>query len=401
MATALLDGLRIAVLCAVVEELRAGPLALYFSSPQWVEATEAYLRTGEVGFDDEGDSESEIQGPQQAPYVEWPPQGPQADWPQQAPGQWEDAFNQLFGEEEWSDGDDSTTEPSVAEVSSSSSSVSGLRAEGLSPEDRIEGIGGLPAHYEARDGTLVVRYCDDEHIVPLVGWSLGDIETIVQGLTEGDWEAYYGVIGSSSNQGEGELTTSLSSQHTSAPESGAASSGDAVGDGISSCLMLSVVVVLPFAGFGACLLLLVVTWLVGVARRIHDVDQGRFRSSYWGSGSGLRLTGVWRLLFLFLWVFFGGVSPAGAVSLSGVEHGVAAFGLGNPLDGEGLRGSAVEKGFVEIRLRSGDAFCYGDHCPVFWRFDKAERQPCVNVNEECDVPLCLGPKEDGKSEGLP
>ena len=130
------------------------------------------------------------------------------------------------------------------------------------------------------------------------------------------------------------------------------------------------------------------------------VDQGRFRSSYGGSGSGLRLTGVWRLLFLILWVFFGGVSPAGAVSLSGVEPGVAAFGLGNPLDGEGLRGSAVEKGFVEIRLRSGDVFCYGDHCPVFWRFDKAERQPCVNVNEECDVPPCLGPKEDGKSEGL-
>ena len=191
-----------------------------FSSPQWVEATEAYLRTGEVGFDDEGSSESEFQGPQQAPHVGWPLQGPPADRPQQAPGQWEDAFDQLLGEEGWSDDEDSTTEPSVAEVSSSSLSASGFRAEGLSPEDRIEGIGGLPAHYEARDGTLVVRYCDDEHIVPLVGWSLGDIETIVQGLTEGDWEAYYGVIGSSSNQGEGELTTRLSSQHTSAPESG-------------------------------------------------------------------------------------------------------------------------------------------------------------------------------------
>ena len=85
----------------------------------------------------------------------------------------------------------STTDPSVGSLGVLSSSEDGRepQAEGLAQLP-----GPLPATaglaYAAEDGCLVVTYVDDVNRVPLPGWTVEEVETIVQGLQTGDWSLF-------------------------------------------------------------------------------------------------------------------------------------------------------------------------------------------------------------------
>ena len=324
------------------------------------DASDAYFQAAAVPFGGEEDSELGIEGDGQDPYVQWPLPGLHAEWPPRDPGQWENAFNQLFDGSEESDSGDSTTEPSVADVSSSSSSECRVGTEGQTPEDRVE-VGGLPAHYEAREEALVVRYVDDERVVPLAGWSIQEVEAIVQGLTEGDWEAYYEVVGGSSDVvgDEPELSTGQ-------PSASASSCDFVPGNLAWSFAGLGLAVALQLVGFRLFLWVLALGWLTGLAKRIQDVDRRSFRGSHGGSSSVSGLTGSLRLLFLILWIFIGAISPASAVGIVDVRYERVVSGLGDSLEGERRRSSAVEKELSGEGFADYCELCVGDHHPVFW-----------------------------------
>ena len=86
--------------------------------------------------------------------------------------------------------EESTTEPSVVSPSnrSSGSDIAVMPAADLSDQVANVFAGGLS--YDAQEGALLCGYADDTVTVPLVGWSREDVETIVQGLTTGDWSSF-------------------------------------------------------------------------------------------------------------------------------------------------------------------------------------------------------------------
>ncbi|CAE7837355.1 RE1 [Symbiodinium sp. CCMP2592] len=80
----------------------------------------------------------------------------------------------------------STTEPSVASVTDSSE----CRDVGQvpMPHPLRESELGLPVlRYQAAEEALIVYYGDDSFEVPLQGWSVEAVQTIVDGIESGDW----------------------------------------------------------------------------------------------------------------------------------------------------------------------------------------------------------------------
>ena len=208
---------------------------------------------------------------------------------------------------------------------------------------------------------MVVRYVDDERIVPLAGWSIQEVEAIVQGLTEGDWEAYYEVVGGSSDVVGDEPEIS-----TGQPSASASSCDFVPGNLAWSFAGLGLAVALQLVGFRLFLWVLALGWLAGLAKRIQDVDRRSFRGSHGGSSSVSGLTGSWRLLLLILWIFIGAISPASAVGIVDVRYKGVASGLVDSLEGERRRSSAVEKELSGEGFADYCEFCVGDHHPVFW-----------------------------------
>ncbi|CAE7355520.1 RE2 [Symbiodinium sp. CCMP2456] len=103
---------------------------------------------------------------------------------------------ELDGASESEESDQSTTEPSVDSVSSPDGGSELGQTVALSEDVATEGIApvALGPAYEARDAELVCTYGDDSVVVPLPGWSLADVETIVQGLRTGDWSDFQEMI---------------------------------------------------------------------------------------------------------------------------------------------------------------------------------------------------------------
>ena len=219
--------IRAGVVCAVVEELRRGRLAAWFSGPQWFEAVESYLRQGRIDMraadaDQAGDrAGSEVQEPEDVdddfessvsshfddPGIDAVPHGvePVGDPPLRVPA-WAQFFDiGDFGLESSEEEESiSTTEPSVfSEVFSSESAVSSeVRAcephgDGLAQSsEAVEGT----LTYVAAEEEIWVLYVDDLQVIPLPGWSLGALQEVVVGLNQGDWSGFYGLM----SQGPGE-----------------------------------------------------------------------------------------------------------------------------------------------------------------------------------------------------
>ena len=120
---------------------------------------------------------------------------------------------------ETEDSEDSTTEPSEVSggLGESSSEAGGTQVQdsegGLgSPGDYS---GGLT--YAAAEGGLMCTYLDDTVVEPLPGWSLEDVQTIVQGLQTGDWARFQTVIAESLERVEGSEEVELPSGSADVP----------------------------------------------------------------------------------------------------------------------------------------------------------------------------------------
>ena len=279
--------IRLAVAGSVVDTLRRGPYSVMFSSPQWLEAVEEYLRTGYPVEDvayfeepqlsrDEHEGEEAERGSLGFPYIEWPPgvrvhylwtvfstcgalvldllgnrvsswgylravatgfrssvtlalvvwlrrthhlyvaraqdtynaaaaylQGEGIQYPfgerveePQAPGE---LFEASSSESESSEG--STTEPSMVSLSRGSTVAVEDQDPG-GPGSVLRG-GEAVTSYEAAEGVLWCTYADDTVPIPLKGWSVFEVQTIVTGLTTGDWRDFQLMMAQGDSSTEG------------------------------------------------------------------------------------------------------------------------------------------------------------------------------------------------------
>ena len=87
------------------------------------------------------------------------------------------------------EGDESSTaDPSVGSVDALGSSEDGREAQLESVSSRLGLASGQAGPtYAADEGFLLVAYVDDVLRVPLPGWTLEEVDTIVHGLQTGDW----------------------------------------------------------------------------------------------------------------------------------------------------------------------------------------------------------------------
>ena len=184
-------------------------------TPMVAEAAAAYVCTGEINFPF-GARNPRAQDYEEDEEIDERPIRPRAE-----PGPVRIGFavdgRELLGEDSSEsasssrDSGDSTTEPSIFSVSRDSSveEANPVSTEAAECERELtSGAGGRP-RYEASEGALLCFYVDDVVTVPLTGWSLSEVATIVQGLEVGDWTAFQQlmaeappVTGSSSSSGD-------------------------------------------------------------------------------------------------------------------------------------------------------------------------------------------------------
>ena len=215
--------LRYAVASAVVDVLRRGVYAVWFSGPQWLSAVEDYIVMGVPYEGEEELVEGEAAGRPTGPWVhQW------AAGSSEAPHEVPDVADAYFRGDEvdvdddpWLDemplrtaqlpgpvvrlepiaqalfsssseeGSDSTAEPSEPSLRTPEG---GSEAEG-EERDEVQGFGGLVGPvYSAGEGVLLCTYVDDVLQVPLPGWSCQEIETIVHGLQTGDWAGFQQIL---------------------------------------------------------------------------------------------------------------------------------------------------------------------------------------------------------------
>ena len=192
--------LRYALIGTVADMLREGPWAIWFQGPQWHQAVDEYICSGEipgsVGFG------GEYVGPDAAQaYLQ--AESDQSDDRQDDPALDEIPhvvrdppyrIGRLFvDDDEWRDesGDSSTTEPSTVNGGTGLESAVG---EDLTENQVLDngGPGGLG--YQAGEGVLLVNYGDDQGEVPLPGWTEEMIQGVAESLNTGDWSTFDDVV---------------------------------------------------------------------------------------------------------------------------------------------------------------------------------------------------------------
>ena len=262
-------GFRSHVVYALICWLRSTGIHRIADGPISYDAAQAYLRTGVRSYPFEDFSEDEDVEIDERPHRARPPGGPVL--------RLRPVLDELL-EASSSEGEvsSSTAEPSENLVDWS---------DGNEEERVPPGTSSSALVYQAGDGVLFCWYGDDCVQVPLQGWGVSDVATIVHGLNTGDWSAFQRVI----SDGENRPVASSEEVH--------AIPGEEEGPGVEG---FRVRVERPLFGsswgrFRRFWLFLLLLWLEVQAARGYEFSTRGFEQEYCPGDQELVLRQAWPL----------------------------------------------------------------------------------------------------------